>query len=379
MRWPGCRWIYSCVATAARLTGGERWALPWVCGALTFGMCGVYEMQGPLMQWWEWPSFDTRLAADEAQPRGHVWRPFFRFEHDGYSGDDMRPGGPLLMAPHAAEALEERLWGFPIMAPYFDLFFGWGIGAALWLAHERGGTLPCVVLGPFLALFWDLPVRAMKSFALVPQVASVPLVMGLAIVVPLLLLPKGLARQPAADGPDWLLFAMPLLNQLFFVRHALTCGYGEHSPTGLKMVVVGVATCSLIAHAIGAGLICAEPGSAATAAATRSKRRRGSSRSASPAAVAPPRNSFLDRLQKDAHASELDHTNTSPLTFLFLALIQLPCCHYTARWMELPTYTAWMPILSHVAGFIWGHYVLHSDKWFDVWGECTLFATFIYS
>lgn len=40
-------WIYSCVATAARLCGdGNRWALPWICGALTFGMCGVYEMQG---------------------------------------------------------------------------------------------------------------------------------------------------------------------------------------------------------------------------------------------------------------------------------------------------------------------------------------------
>ena len=47
--------------------------------------------------------------------------------------------------------------------------------------------------------------------------------------------------------------------------------------------------------------------------------------------------------------------------------------------MELPTYTAWIPILSHVCGFLWGHYVLHSDKWFDVWGECTLFITFVYS
>ena len=44
-------WIYSCVVSAVRLTGcdgegGARWALPWITGALTFGMCGVYEMQG---------------------------------------------------------------------------------------------------------------------------------------------------------------------------------------------------------------------------------------------------------------------------------------------------------------------------------------------
>lgn len=115
------------------------------------------------MQWWEWPAFDTRLAADEAHPRGHIWGPFFRFEHEGYSADELRSGGPLLMAPHAAEALQvrlqpplecqgiscvffcficrdlwlifrwetadqERLWGFPVMAPYFDMMFGWGIG-----------------------------------------------------------------------------------------------------------------------------------------------------------------------------------------------------------------------------------------------------------
>ena len=47
--------------------------------------------------------------------------------------------------------------------------------------------------------------------------------------------------------------------------------------------------------------------------------------------------------------------------------------------MGMPTYTAWIPLLSHFGGFLWGHYVIHSDKWFDVWGECTLFVTFIYS
>eukprot|EP01044_Picomonas_judraskeda_P000753 COSAG03_NODE_36_length_17658_cov_56.766900_10_plen_626_part_00 len=377
-------WIYCCVATAVRLTGSDRdgradWALPWLCGALTFGVCGVYEMQGPLMQWWEWPGYDTRLAADPAHPRGHIWRPFFRFAHTGYEQNQLGADGPLLMSPHAAEALQERLWGFPVMAPFFDMFFGWGIGAALWLAHDRCGTLLCVIFGPFLALFWDLPVRALTALD-VPRAISVPLIMGVAIIVPLLLLPGGLARRSASEQPDWALFAIPLLNQLFFVRHALTCGYGEHSPVGLKMVVVGVATCSLLAHAIGAGLICKDDSaSAPTAPPKRQKGRRGSSRSASPAAPSYSRSSFLDRLQKDAQASELDHTNTSPLTFLCLTLIQLPVCHHLATWMGLPTYTAWIPILSHILGFVWGHYVLHSDKWFDVWGECTLFVTFVYS
>ena len=250
-------WIYSCVVSAVRLTGcdgegGARWALPWITGALTFGMCGVYEMQGPLMQWWEWPAVDTRLAADEAHPRGHDWAPIWRFEHDGYGEGDMRPGGPLLMAPHAAEALAERLWGFPVMAPFFDLFFGWGIGAALYLA-PGAGTLPKVVVGPFLALIWDPPVRLLEHTIGAPKSGSVPLIMALAIVVPLLLLPGGVRRRQASSEPDWLLFGMPLANHLFFVGHALTCGDGPHSPTNLKVLVYGISAVSLLAHAISAG------------------------------------------------------------------------------------------------------------------------------
>ena len=34
-------WIYSSVTAADRLVGDSRWALPWICGALTFGMCGI--------------------------------------------------------------------------------------------------------------------------------------------------------------------------------------------------------------------------------------------------------------------------------------------------------------------------------------------------
>ena len=47
--------------------------------------------------------------------------------------------------------------------------------------------------------------------------------------------------------------------------------------------------------------------------------------------------------------------------------------------MGLPTFLAWMPMLSHVVGFLFGHFVLHSDKWFDVWGETTFFALLVAS
>ena len=61
--------------------------------------------------------------------------------------------------------------------------------------------------------------------------------MGLAVVVPLLLMSGGVARRPAGSEPDWLLFAMPALNQAFFVRHALTCGYVS-PPRNLPLLVM---------------------------------------------------------------------------------------------------------------------------------------------
>ena len=60
-------WVYSSVVSAERLVGSSRWALPWVCGALTFGMCGIYEMQGPNMRWWKVRQ-DSRILKAEPIP-----------------------------------------------------------------------------------------------------------------------------------------------------------------------------------------------------------------------------------------------------------------------------------------------------------------------
>ena len=68
--------------------------------------------------------------------------------------------------------------------------------------------------------------------------------------------------------------------------------------------------------------------------------------------VIPPSHTCgrLDRLQKSAHDSELDPTNTRPIVFGLLAALQLPACWAIALWFEVPTVFAWMPIFSHVVG-----------------------------
>ena len=111
----------------------------------------------------------------------------------------------------------------------------------LWLA-PRLGNVPCVLLGAGAAMLWDLPVRLLRAYG-IPHVASVPVVMGLAAGLPLLLLPGGLQRHPSAD---WPLFLIQLCNAAFFTANALTAGVAENGvaliPPSLKMLVVAVAT-----------------------------------------------------------------------------------------------------------------------------------------
>ena len=56
-------WVYACVSLARRLVDERSAAFPLLCGMLFFGMCGVYESQGPLMGWWRWPDVQMVVKA----------------------------------------------------------------------------------------------------------------------------------------------------------------------------------------------------------------------------------------------------------------------------------------------------------------------------
>ena len=158
-------WIYTCVVAAERLAGQARWALPWLCGALTFGMCGVYEMQGPNMRWWRWPHAKTGLVVNITRELYDDYDGLFE-SSSFWRAAHLDQGDALTITPHAGAALEERVWdvrhptfaALPVMAPYFDMAFGWGVGFVLWLAPSLG-DFGCVLLGAPMALAWDLPVR----------------------------------------------------------------------------------------------------------------------------------------------------------------------------------------------------------------------------
>merc|ERR1712166_1534352 len=87
-----------------------------ISGALFFGMCGVYEMQGPLNGLWLWPTKEGLVKAN-----WNLWQ-FGELEHDKRG---------LVAHPHVIEALAERWCGFPTLAPSFHFAFGWGIAFAM--------------------------------------------------------------------------------------------------------------------------------------------------------------------------------------------------------------------------------------------------------
>ena len=101
----------------------------------------------------------------------------------------------------------------------------------------------------------------------------------------------------------------------------------------------------------------------------------------------PVFSSYLDRLQSDAQLSELDYTNTSPRTFVFLSLIQVPVAligSYAvspstadAHGLNRFSYMALANIACHWCGFAVA-VAIDSAKWFDVTEDVTYFINILW-
>jgi steroid 5-alpha reductase family enzyme len=97
--------------------------------------------------------------------------------------------------------------------------------------------------------------------------------------------------------------------------------------------------------------------------------------------------SYLDRLQKDAHASELDHTNTRPATFVLLSAVQVPVL-LAASYLASPLAAAGPlnrfslmaigNLGAHWAGFSIA-LAIGSVKYFDITEDLGYLATILYS
>ena len=250
-------WVYCCLRSAKRISSGIPFT--FMTGLLFYGMCGVYEMQGPLMGWWLWPQADGVV-----KPGTDIWQ-------HGDPGKDTRG---MVTTRHVAQALGERVFGFPILAPYFHSAFGWGIALSLlWTVPSFSGNIGnkstkksffsimggyyalmgSVILGPSLAMFWDPLVRVSKAAFGADYTCSAPVVMMLSYLVPIILSsPK---NAPYESPRDLILFLVPLLNALYFNANCLFRGGRQIIPGNLKLWVLGVSLISLTLHAKASGMM----------------------------------------------------------------------------------------------------------------------------
>jgi len=102
-------------------------------------------------------------------------------------------------------------------------------------------------------------------------------------------------------------------------------------------------------------------------------------RAISPSKAAPSTPTFLDRLQKDAQNSELDYTNTSPRTFLFLTVMQLVVTQLIG-WLISPhwQYLAYLCLGSHFLGWILST-CIKSNKYYDIIEDVSYFSIILYN
>jgi len=247
-------WFYSCLLSTQRL-GLSRQATPLAAGVMLHGFCSVYELQGPSFGFWRWPDAASRAVAEGD----------FLTTYRGFLGGTVVVDGvggepPVLRThPHAYHALETRWSSAPVMAPLYHVAMGVGFAMALSLTGPFDLTqrvplwrwvVTVVLTGP-IALLFDLPPRFAERMD-VGRSTVAPLLIVLTAILPPLIWPATKTNSvavaaSASTQPDHLLFAVPLLNHLYFAtfswRHELWSPHPELYP-----VVLAFTAASLAAH-----------------------------------------------------------------------------------------------------------------------------------
>jgi hypothetical protein len=233
-------WLYLGITSAPRLTpSSQPWAFPFIAAILFFGQCGVYEMQGPYMKWWKWPDQNNEILGFQSH-------------------------GILKTTDHAAEALDERIFGFPVMALYFHVALGWGIAKAIqkaeyyWYRPFNSEVLIfAVILGPAISMIFDPIVRLCTLCLGASKTASVSCIIALVFIVPLLYLATQTQTQNQIQTKerDWLLFSVSAINHTFFLYNALLGDGANVLPGDLKMLLFLPATLGLCGTALATNIV----------------------------------------------------------------------------------------------------------------------------
>jgi len=291
-------WIYTSLEASRRLLTANRihlLAFPFVVGLLQFGFGVVYEMQGPINNFWNWPNTDTDTASHGVIAESLQWLgpwenyPGLAALEDAkaqHAVATIDASGVFSVSSHAQMALEERLFGFPVLAPYFHFAYGfaWALALTLtlMLSNATTTTIPSltsiVVSGLHSTLLFIVPIELTRNltYALrMPLRVGVPVSLGLSLLPIVLLRTKnpsetktktktnkgsssatGKGGVPAEDAitssssstgaTDPLLFSISFLMHAFMVSFPLRAL--TPTPSGLVLLVTSISTLHLAAQ-----------------------------------------------------------------------------------------------------------------------------------
>lgn len=248
-------WTYTSIEAARRLDLHPA-ALPFAVGLLQIGFGAVYEMQGPSNRFWKWPD-DAGVIA--SSPLLKAWDGYPPFTAEVQQKREVASivNGVFRVSHHAGGALAERLFEFPLLAPYFHFAFGFGWATSLLVTGAVDSRAPpsmlrfliagVLVLGLFLPPIWIT--RGLTEAAGLPLIHGVPISLALSTLPLLLFGRKKLKKASTATKPsaDALLFLISLGMHAFMVSFA----WGRAptpAPSGLIGLVTVTATLHLIAQ-----------------------------------------------------------------------------------------------------------------------------------
>lgn len=269
-------WIYTSIEAAKRLKI-HKFAFPFAVGLLQFGFGVVYEMQGPINNFWKWPDEDGVIAESPLVLKAWEGYPSISLLQDAQDKHEVATivDGFFRVSNHAQTSLEERLFGFPVLAPYFHFAYGfaWALGLVLISSTSSSTATPytltnIVVSGLNSTVLFILPIeitRKMTDIFHLPYCLGVPISLGLSFVPIYLFQSKkkkmasgsGAAKEdassssasssqfPAGAGTgtdtDWLLFSISFLMHAFMVSFP----WRAPTPTPLGLIVLVTTTATI--------------------------------------------------------------------------------------------------------------------------------------
>lgn len=219
-------WIYTSVEAALRLSLRHTVCFPLVVGLLQFGFGTGYEMQGPLQNFWKYPDEHGVIAASVAALNDwEGYPPFLPHARSNHEIATIDAEGVFRVSRHAHQALEERLYEFPVLAPYFHFCYGLAWALSLVLVARTistGFSVRHYVLSslPSMVLF-IIPIEMTRTMAHTMEwsysmgvVTSLGCCLFLTMAMELVVVPPKKAMASAAD-PDVTLLGISVLMHIF--------------------------------------------------------------------------------------------------------------------------------------------------------------------